>query len=555
MLTVGACAPAAGPAAPGGQTAAERPAAPQPTIVLAARGEPASLATKQFATSNGNFEMQRAFNATLSYKDEHEQAQPYLSATIPQLGTDSWAVTPDGRMTTTYRLKPDLFWQDGAPLTSNDFAFSYQVYSKPELGASQSTPIKLIAGIDAPDPSTVVIRWNQLYADAVLENGGFYPLPKHILEQPFQSQDAGAFVGNSFWTANYVGAGPFKLTEYAPGDHIDAIAFDNHVLGRARLDKIRFIFIADTQAGVANLLAGSIHYADRFVTNPTDGINLEQQWGDSKAGEVLWSPTAIRAALVQMRPEHADPKGLLDLRVRQAIAHGLDKQTAIDVLNYGKAIATSTITPPSVPYYAEIEKLAARYPYDPRLVAQRMGEAGFAPGPDGLFTDASGKRFNLGIWTSSGEKNVQEAAFFVDSLKRVGIDATQQVSTVQQLNDGMARALIPGISISGANNYRAFLSSEAAGPDNRWNGAGRNGWINAEYERAYGQYTDTLDFTQRVGFLARMEKVFTEQLPAIMLYFQNTPTVRVAALKGPQPIPAPGAAGGVLRIHEWSWSP
>ena len=82
-LTLAACAPATAPGGPGGQAVAERPAAPQPTVVLAARGEPARLATKQFATGNGNFEMQRAFNATLIFKDEHEQAQPYLAATIP----------------------------------------------------------------------------------------------------------------------------------------------------------------------------------------------------------------------------------------------------------------------------------------------------------------------------------------------------------------------------------------------------------------------------------------------------------------------------------------
>jgi peptide/nickel transport system substrate-binding protein len=526
---------------------------PQPTIVLAARGEPASLATKQFATSNGNFEMQRAFNATLLYKDEHDQGQPYLATAVPQLATDTWTVTPDGRMTTTYRLKPNLTWHDGAPLTAADFAFAFKVYSTRELGASQTTPIRLIEAVEAPDPATVVINWSQLYADAAVENGGFYALPRHILEEPFQNQDGGAFIANPFWISNYVGAGPFKLTEYVPGERIDAAAFDAHVLGRPKLDKIRFVFIADTQAGVANLLAGAIHYADRFVTNPTDGINLEQQWAASLAGEVLWSPTAIRAALFQMRAEYAEPKGLQDLRVRRAIASGLDKQTAIDILNYGRAHATSTLTPPGVPLYSELERVITRYAYDPRAVAQLMGQAGFVADSEGWFADTAGKRFSVGIWTSSGEKNVQEAAFFVDSLKKVGIEGTQQISTVQQLNDGMARALIPGISISGANNYAAFNGAQAAGPDNRWNGAGRNGWVNPDYDRAYEAFLTALDPVQRVGYLAQMEKVFTEQLPAVMLYWQDTPTVRLAALKGPQNIGHPGAGGGVLRIHEWTW--
>lgn len=551
-LVVSACAPGSGgPATGPANTAASTK--PQPTIVLAAAGEPASLATKQFATSNRNFEMTRAFNATLFFKDEQDRGQPYLATAVPQLNTDTWIVTPDGRMTTTYTLKPNLTWHDGAPLTAGDFAFAFQVYARPDLGASQTAPIRLIETIEAPDPSTVVIRWKEPYADAAVENGGFYALPRHILQEPFDNQDGGAFVSNPFWLTNYVGAGPFKLTEYVPGERIDATAFDGHVLGRPKLDKIRFVFISDTQAGVANLLAGAVHYADRFVTNPTDGINLEQQWAASKAGEVLWSPTAIRAALFQMRAEYAEPKALQDLRVRRAIAAGFDKQTAIDVLNYGKARSTSTLTPPGVPFYAELERVITKYTYDPRTAAQLMNEAGFAAGPDGLFADASGQRFSVGLWTSAGEKNVQEAAFFADSLKKVGIDATQNVSTVQQLNDGMARALIPGISISGANNYAAFHGAQAAGPGNRWNGAGRNGWANPDYDRAYEAYLVTLDPAQRIGHLAQMEKAFTEQLPALMLYYQDTPTVRLAALKGPQPLTHPGAGGGILRIHEWTW--
>src|SRR5262249_30873345 len=154
----------------------------------------------------------------LTFKDEHDQPQPYLAADLPKLNTSTWTVNTDGSMTTIFKLKPNLTWHDGQPLTAEDFVFSYQVYSKPDLGTSGLTPIKQVKSIEAPDPSTVVINWKALYADAVTENNGFVPLPKHILQQPFETQDAPTFTGSPFWNSTFVHAGPYKEVEYAPGD-------------------------------------------------------------------------------------------------------------------------------------------------------------------------------------------------------------------------------------------------------------------------------------------------------------------------------------------------
>ena len=63
---------------------------------------------------------------------------------MPQLNTESWRVFPDGRMETTYALKPNLAWHDGAPLTADDFVFAWRVYATPELGVSNTPPASLI---------------------------------------------------------------------------------------------------------------------------------------------------------------------------------------------------------------------------------------------------------------------------------------------------------------------------------------------------------------------------------------------------------------------------
>src|SRR5206468_1881467 len=77
----------------------------------------------------------RAFNASLALVDGTGAAKPYLADALPQLNTDTWKVTPDGKMETMYRLKANLTWHDGTPLTADDFVFANQMYVTPGLGA------------------------------------------------------------------------------------------------------------------------------------------------------------------------------------------------------------------------------------------------------------------------------------------------------------------------------------------------------------------------------------------------------------------------------------
>src|SRR5581483_8882148 len=114
------------------------------------------------------------FNATLGIKDAHGGALPYLAATLPTLDTPTWQVTPDGQLVTSYALRPNLTWHDGAPLTADDFAFAWQVYTSPQVGIANVAPQNIMAAVDAPDPLTVVIHWKRPYPNAaVLDQADF----------------------------------------------------------------------------------------------------------------------------------------------------------------------------------------------------------------------------------------------------------------------------------------------------------------------------------------------------------------------------------------------
>ncbi len=136
LLGASGCA-TPGPGAGRTGTAAAPASAPNPsadrTVRVAVRYEIDNLATKVIGP-NGPTITRRFFNASQALIDDKGIARPYLAETLPQLNTDSWKVFPDGRMETTYRLRPSLTWHDGAPLTAEDFVFAFQVYKAPGLG-------------------------------------------------------------------------------------------------------------------------------------------------------------------------------------------------------------------------------------------------------------------------------------------------------------------------------------------------------------------------------------------------------------------------------------
>jgi peptide/nickel transport system substrate-binding protein len=555
-FALAACAPAAPApqtADPGGGTATS--AAPQRTLVMAVRGEPPSIASLPVVGFSGSLDNPRElFNANLDFRDEREQPRAVLAEALPQLNTDTWRVFPDGRMETTYKLKPNLTWHDGTPLSAEDFVFAWRVYATPELGVANTPPIGVMEAVEAPDPRTVVIRWRQPYPEAVSLDHDFQALPRHILEAQFRDLDSIAFAGLPFWTSEYVGLGPYRVTAWEPGTFIEGAAFDGYALGRPKIDQIRLRFISDPQTALANILSGEVHLVADPIMGVSEGQTLEQQWAQNQEGIVLYSPVGLRTSVVQLRPEHQEAPALLDVRVRRAVRLGVDAEAAVQTLTAGKAILTRSVTSPGIDFYAEIERGLTKYAYDPRRAQQLMEEAGFKKGPDGFFLGQDGQPIRFSIASSAGERQETEVAVYVDGLKRAGFDVSQRVVPVQQIQDPQMRALLPGIQVrGGADELVSYTSEQIPGPTNRWYGDNRGGWSNAEYDRLHAAYTSTLERSERIGQIARMEQLLNEDAAVIPHMFNAYVVPHVAALRGPVARHTPLSGETFLHVHTWEW--
>src|SRR4051794_22149590 len=104
--------------------------------------------------------------SSLAFLDDRLVPQALLAERLPSQADSSWTVNSDGTMKTTYRLRSDLRWRDGNPLTAGDFAFAHYVYMDREVPVTTRLPENLMSEVAAIDDRTLQINWNQPYVEA-----------------------------------------------------------------------------------------------------------------------------------------------------------------------------------------------------------------------------------------------------------------------------------------------------------------------------------------------------------------------------------------------------
>src|SRR5439155_24029733 len=126
-------------------------------------------------------------------------------------------------------------------------------------------------------------------------------------------------------SAAYVGLGPFRISTWEPGSHVTLTAYDQFFLGRPDLDRIEVRFITDSNTLIANLKAGAID--STFGSKKLDHDllrELRREWEAKDAGTVVVFPSNYKFAEIQKLYDPR-PADLVDVRVRRALLHGLDR--------------------------------------------------------------------------------------------------------------------------------------------------------------------------------------------------------------------------------------
>jgi peptide/nickel transport system substrate-binding protein len=460
-------------------------------------------------------------------------------------------------METTYHLKPNLTWHDGTPLTSDAFVFSFEVYSAPDVGQAGSLPIKLMGNVEAPDARTVLIRWKEPYAGAgALQSlgasapAGLPPLPRHILGPAFE-QGAQNLIVNSFWTVGYVGAGPYKLERWEPGSFLEASAFAGHVFGPPKIQHITIKFMPDANTALASMLAGELDMASDQALPVAQAGTLMRQWPSGRGYNINYFNQWL-AAHFQGRSELISPAPLKDVRVRQALAYSVDRKSIDDALFEGQLPIAESLFPQTSDLGRAADGAATKYPLDLARTAQLMSEAGFTRPEGGIYVSPAGERLSAELRTGSST-DVETQTAMAGGWRQAGFEFSELTIPTAQSQDNQIKSSYPGIQISATSGGEGGLNSMGTAnvptAANGWRGAAWDGYSNPELDRLISVFGAALQPEDRVRAAVDIVKLYSNEVPAISLFFPITPWVFTSEVSGPKQRPA--GSNVAWNIYEW----
>ncbi|HZT07955.1 MAG TPA: peptide ABC transporter substrate-binding protein [Chloroflexota bacterium] len=524
-----------GCAAPAGQRPSEASAsstavaAPaHPTIVnvgLQADREPASPAFFGASGSGSSpLEVFYAFHASLTAYDPAGAVMPVLAQKVPSLQDGDWRVLPEGGMEVTWKLKPGLVWHDGTPLTADDFILGYQLNTDPELASSIPGALDSVSSVRGIDSQTLVVTWKSItVAAGVSGYDGIPAVPTHIFAEQYAAGDKTALSNSPYWSTQFVGLGPYKLTEWSRGSFIEGQAFDRYVGGRPKIDRIVLKFLGDANALVASVLAGDIDIIPLGAQVDVQPVSVVRDaWAPTSGGTTGAVAKGVRMIYLNFRD--ATLPWVEDVRVRQAMLHALDRDTIVETLEGGLTQRADFIAPLGDP----VLEMAANaglplYPFDLNRATELMAQAGWTKGPDGVFHNGLGQPFSAAAATSSEGTNPQEAAIVASQLTTAGFQAdpapyAQTASNRNQLAMSFPSMLIKpwNFSISAPGSLR---QSQIGTAQNAYGGNNYGGYVNPTYEELYRAYAGELESGRRQQALFKIVKLLDEQLPVLPIFY------------------------------------
>jgi peptide/nickel transport system substrate-binding protein len=237
--------------------------------------------------------------------------------------------------------------------------------------------------------------------------------------------------------------------------------------------------------------------------------------------------------------------------MRKAIAHAIDKREPFEVVTLGKGILSDTFTHPRAEYHAQVDREITKYPHDPRRAQQLLEEMGYTRS-GGQWMTPRGEPAELPIWVTGGAALFeQENTIMVAQLKQFGIAAESKLFPSGGSRED--RALSPGIIGGSGGSVDEFSTQEIPTPATRWAGGNRGAYSNPEMDRLITAFAGAVDLSERVRLIIQMEKIASDELPAIFLYFHSRAWNHVANLKGPKVRQVADSATPFRNIHEWEW--
>jgi peptide/nickel transport system substrate-binding protein len=517
-------------------------------VTLAWNREPDNLSPR-FGGSGGGNEFEWVFSSGLTYFDLQGINHPMMARQIPSQDNRDWVVNPDGTMVTIYRLRDNLRWHDGVPVTAEDFAFAYRVYRDPAVPIHNPGLEQRMSAVEAHDDQTLVIRWSEAYIHANGLENGLPPLPRHQLLAKYNAARAD-FGSGEEWTSAYVGSGPFRMDRWEPGVRIVARAYRDWFMGAPRLETVEFRFISDPSTVLANLMAGEVDVAARPTVRLSEAV-AARPW--VARGEGYLKTWAIRLNYLdfQYREVPNWQRAVTDLRVRQALSHAINRTELGDAITDGLGRVADAWILPEDPIFTEVDRVVTKYPFDPQRALALLADAGWRPQPGGRLTNVAGESLDVEVNSQSIQPEV--ATIIGDNWKTLGVNASVYILAAARLNDREFRASFPGTAVGGrtvAMDGLHLISSLIPTRESGFRESNRGSFSDAEVDRLQNLAVTSFDESIRRQAAIDVNKRLSEIAAYAPLFYYPDVLLARTRVRGPLG-QAPMQNATTWNIFEW----
>lgn len=453
--------------------------------------------------------------------DDKAQPYPELLERLPTQANGD--ISRDG-LSITFRLRPNLVWDDGHPLQSDDVVFSFEAVNNPRNNEYSRTGFDRVADVSARDATTAVVKLKKPYGsffEQFFSSSNIPLLPKHLL-------------GNlpDFNTAPYnalpVGSGPFKYKSWARNDSVEMVANDLYYRGRPKLDRVIYKIVPNWNTVETLLRTGELDIAWLVPSNIVDRL------ATASGFQFLAQPSDLRT---QMQFNTSVPQ-LREVAVRQALRLAIDRKTMLAKNQHGHGYLSESNLGPLCAIAEQIPPI----PYDPKRAAALLDAAGWRVGADGVRAK-SGVPLAVDIATISGNAERDTWAVLIQgwwtalgvksSVKHYppsvlfGAYSMNGIFERENYTGGMDQQ---GYGYSGSSMQASFACNQF--PPGGFNQAH---YCNPKLDSLMERFDGSYDPVERKATLAQMQRIVADDVPIINLWFPSDNFVYNDDIRGFEP--------------------
>lgn len=502
------------------------------------------------------------FESLLRRDPRSLELKPHLAVARPEISED--------KLEYTFKIRQDVHFQDGRPLTGEDVLFSIKAIKCPLVNAPfQRVYYESIVDAQLLDPYTIRFKAREPYFLNENVLGGIDVLPRHYYDPDDLLKDvtvtalAGDYAKheeqvrqfaqqfNQNFSRNPMGSGPYKFVSWSTGQEVvlerDPRYWGN---GKERIDQVyidvrKFRVINNMDAALVNLKAGNL---DVMGLQPlqhlrqTSGARFDREF----AKYIYNTPSYTYIGWNNAHPIFRD------MRVRQAMTYFTNRQQMVKTILFDLG---QVVDSPIYRFRPEYDESLYSHPYDPQKALELLGEAGWKDTDgDGILNkeiDGQQVPFRFEIKFNSGNDIRRSVALALqDELRKYGIDVSVRALDwtifLDDVRNHRFDAVILGwaMSVNEPDAYQVWHSSQA---ENR--GSNMISYKNPRVDAILEEYRRTFDADKRIELYREFQRILNVEQPYTFLFMQKAVSAVNRRFQGVEVLPIGG-----LRPLEW-WVP